>query len=188
MPRPANSVATRRRDLAAPIRNTRAVAIGAAMLGLATTPAVALTANYYAGTDTAGMSVQIYTYVTPPGTEVYGFGMDGRRYCNGALVPNATLGGNLDGTVLYPVLDGRATFTQSRPDFFIAADMTFGANGQVSGTAVFQQAIYTRGHFPPNDGDSDSCTTTPLTFTASFVGSTPIDINPDGTPAPTTAR
>ena len=131
---------------------------------------------------------EIYTYVTAQGTEVYGFGMDGRRYCNGALVPNATLGGNLDGTVLYPVLDGRATFTQSRPDFFIAADMTFGANGQVSGTAVFQQAIYTRGHFPPNDGDSDSCTTTPLTFTASFVGSTPIDINPDGTPAPTTAR
>ena len=184
----ANTLSARPRRLAAleAVRRFRLVALTIAFAPLATS-AFGQTVNYYSGTDSAGFAVGIYTVATPQGEEIDTFGLTGHRYCNGVLVPETILGGNTDGTVLYPVVDGRATFSELRPDFFISADIRFLADGKVSGSAVFNQATYTGTNFPPLDSDASSCTTKTLTFTASYVGSTTLT-KPSASSPPSTGK
>lgn len=132
------------------------------------TPVLAAVVNVYTGTDTAGMGVQVSTIDTQQGPLIYYFSFGGNRRCNNVPIAGATLGGNTDGTQYYPVIDGRATFSELRPDFFIAADIRFLEKGKVTGSAVFKQAIYTGADFPPKDRDVSSCTTGKLNFTAVY--------------------
>ena len=143
-----------------------------------TVSASAQTIDSYSGTDSAGSEVDISVVEASPVNLIYYFGFGGDRYCDGALVPGALFGGNIDGTELYPVIDGRATFSELRPDFFIQADIRFHGQGVVTGTALFKQAIYTGSDFPPSDRDASACTTKQVTFTAKYVGSTTLSEKP----------
>ena len=163
--RPARTVAFARSRLLACIP-------GALLVALAATQASAQTVDVYSGTDSAGSEVNISVVEATPVNQIYYFGLGGNRYCDGVLDPGALFGGNTDGTEPYPVIDGRSTFSELRPDFFIQADIRFLGKGRVTGTAVFKQAVYTGSSFPPGDRDTSACTTRQLTFTASYVGST----------------
>ena len=138
---------------------------------LIATHASAQTVDSYSGTDSAGSEVDIAVIEAKPVDLIYYFGLGGNRYCDGILDPGASFGGNIDGTELYQVIDGRATFSELRPDFFIQADIRFLGKGRVIGTALFKQAVYTGQNFPPADRDTSACTTKQLTFTAKYIGS-----------------
>ena len=127
--------------------------------------------NYYAGTDSAGGQVGVYTTAAGQGSVIYDVEFSGNEHCDGILYPDNDFGGNTDRTEYYPIIDGRATFSELRPDFFIAADIFFVGGGKVKGTLVFKQAVYTGPDFPPKNRDAASCTTGKLTFTATYVGS-----------------
>ena len=147
-------------------------------LTAALTPASAQMVSYYAGKDSAGGDAEIFTVPTGAGSSILSVEFSGKQHCDGVLTPGRELGGNTDGTELYPIIDGRATFSELRPDFFIAADIIFSGNGngngngngKVKGTLLFKQATYTGPNFPPKDRDAAACTTGKLTFTAKFVG------------------
>ena len=128
------------------------------------------TVSYYAGKNSAGGDVEVYTIEEGQAPFVQSIGLSGKQHCDGALFPGE-FGGNTDGTELYPIIDGRATFSELRPDFYIAADMTFVGTKKVEGTVVYKRAAYTGPDFPPTDYDTAACTTGKLTFTATFVGS-----------------
>ena len=128
--------------------------------------------SYYAGKDSAGGDAEVFTVPTGAGSSILSVEFSGKQHCHGVLNPGVELGGNTDGTELYPIIDGRATFSELRPDFFIAADIVFlgDGKGKVKGTLLFKQATFTGPDFPPKDRDAAACTTGKLTFTADYVG------------------
>ena len=128
------------------------------------------TVSYYAGKNSVGGDVEVYTVEQGQPPLVQSIGFSGKQHCDGALFPGE-FGGNTDGTELYPIIDGRATFSELRPDFYIAADMMFVGTKRIEGTVVYKRAAYTGPDFPPTDRDTAACTTGKLTFTATYVGS-----------------
>lgn len=170
---PGNSLIMRWRVLRASVKVTRRAQVAALATFLApfATPAFGQVVNYYSGTDSAGYEVEVYTTAGPQGEVIYGFGLTGDSFCNGVQTPGAILGGNTDGSVYYPIIDNRATFSELRPDFFISADIRFIGGDKIEGSSVYEQATYTGSSFPPTNADTSACTTRELTFIATYVGS-----------------
>ena len=153
-----------------PFRRSLPIFLAASVSTLLATQAFAQTVNYYSGTDSAGYEVDVYTTPFGQGTAIYSLGITGNKYCNGILIPGVILGGTTDGTELHQIVDGRSSFSELRPDYYLAADLRVSAK-KVQGSATFKQATYTGPDFPPRDRDSTACTTKKLTFTATYIGS-----------------
>ncbi len=167
----AEPTITRHRNPKSPVRYRRRLAAFVLLAcGWTTRPAASQTVSYYSGSNSAGGDVEVYTIGEGQPPVVQSIGFSGKQHCDGALFPGE-FGGNTDGTELYPIIDGRATFSELRPDFYIAADMVFTGTMKVEGTVVYKRAAFTGPDFPPTDRDTAACTTGKLTFTATYVGS-----------------